>query len=581
MKKQIFFLSTLLALGFSGCSDKENIETGNSEEIRVAVTFDIGTNTRAVNDSYLSDVTLYVFDEETEAYVSTQKTQIEGGTITFPDKGSYIVEAIANEKSDLQGLEDYEDFKSQTTVYANAMEGCLQMRGVQTAKVTNANPNPSMHFNMRRLVARINIVNNVENFKLTEAKLTGAMSASHFYTDESMDYWKESGTQEMTVNSFAENSGNNTYNSVFYVYECPNAQCHLALDVKGTIDGIEHAVPTLKTEDFIGSHDPLRRNVQYNVTLDKVDGAIVAALEVTDWEEGDVTGGAVVSPGANSIEVEIASATAGTGDSYATALTGECTVNDLSVYLFSAEGTLEKAYTGLLAEEWNPETTNEGKKIILKDVPTTGGKTLYIIANAAQATSLEGVAEDTTTKTDFKALLAVNATGNLECPLLMFKEVEITVEGWTDNVAQVSAVLERAAARIDLRVNDESGFTPEKVTLVGANSSSYVIASTAASGTSITLEGTVEAGNDAEEGYKLYPQLFYLYSTGSTDGMYLLLEGKQRVGDKTADAVYKKPLSEMEFSKIEHNTCYTITIDDVDGVPIVAGGSIGGEVVED
>ncbi len=37
----------------------------------------------------------------------------------------------------------------------------------------------------------------------------------------------------------------------------------------------------------------------------------------------------------------------------------------------------------------------------------------------------------------------------------------------------------------------------------------------------------------------------------------------------------------MEFSKIEHNTCYTITIDDVDGVPIVAGGNIDGEVVED
>lgn len=98
MKKQIFFLSALLALGFSGCSDKENIETGNSEEIRVAVTFDIGTNTRAVNDLFLGQVTLYVFNEETEAYVSTQETQIEGGTITFPGKGSYIVEAIANER---------------------------------------------------------------------------------------------------------------------------------------------------------------------------------------------------------------------------------------------------------------------------------------------------------------------------------------------------------------------------------------------------------------------------------------------------------------------------------------------------
>lgn len=579
MKKQIFFLSALLALGFSGCSDKENIETGNSEEIRVAVTFDIGANTRVVNDLFLGQVTLYVFNEDTEAHVSTQKTQIDGGTIIFPGKGSYIVEAIANEKNDLGNLKDYEDFKSRTTVYGNATEGCLQMRGVQTAKVTNVTPNPSISFAMRRLVARINIVNNVEDFKLTEAKLTGAMSASHFYTDESMSYWTASETQEMTVNSFAENPDNDTYTSVFYVYECPNAQCNLALDVKGTIDGIEHAVPTLDKEAFIGNHDPLRRNVQYNVTLNEVDGAIVATLEVTDWEEGGETGGAVVSPDANSIEVEIASATAGTS-AYATAFPAECAVNDLSVYLFSAEGTLEKAYTNLLTKEWTPQNVDEGKKIILKDVPTTGGKTLYIIANAAQATSLADVTENTT-KDDFKALLAVNATGNLECPLLMFKEVEIAAEGWTDNVAQVSAVLERATARIDLRVNDESGFTPEKVTLVGANNSSYVIASTAASGAPINLEGTVEANDNADEGYKLYPQLFYLYSANSTEGMYLLLEGTQKSGDKTADAIYKKSLSEMNFSEIEHNTCYTITIDDVDGVPIVAGGSIGGGVVED
>ena len=91
----------------------------------------------------------------------------------------------------------------------------------------------------------------------------------------------------------------------------------------------------------------------------------------------------------------------------------------------------------------------------------------------------------------------------------------------------------------------------------------------------------MKASNNAEADYKLYPQLFYLYSTNSTEGMYLLLEGTQKSGDKTADAIYKKALSEMEFSKIEHNTCYTITINDVDGVPIVAGGNIGGGVVED
>ena len=66
MKKQILFLSALMALGFSGCSNEENIETGNSEEIRVAVTFDIGTTTRTVDDSYLNEVTLYTFTADGE-----------------------------------------------------------------------------------------------------------------------------------------------------------------------------------------------------------------------------------------------------------------------------------------------------------------------------------------------------------------------------------------------------------------------------------------------------------------------------------------------------------------------------------
>ena len=85
----------------------------------------------------------------------------------------------------------------------------------------------------------------------------------------------------------------------------------------------------------------------------------------------------------------------------------------------------------------------------------------------------------------------------------------------------------------------------------------------------------------AEGDYLNYTQLFYTYSIGSTEGMYLLLEGTQKSGSSTAQAIYKKPLSEMEgFDKIEHNTCYTITIDDVNNVPLVAGGGISGEVID-
>ena len=63
--------------------------------------------------------------------------------------------------------------------------------------------------------------------------------------------------------------------------------------------------------------------------------------------------------------------------------------------------------------------------------------------------------------------------------------------------------------------------------------------------------------------------------------MYLLLEGTQKSGANTAQAIYKKPLNEMNLNKISHNTCYTITIEDVSGVPLVTEGGIGGGVVED
>lgn len=221
-------------------------------------------------------------------------------------------------------------------------------------------------------------------------------------------------------------------------------------------------------------------------------------------------------------------------------------------------------------------------KITLNNILNKESKTLYIVANAAanNTVSLNNLQEKSTTTADFEALMATAAAGNLSCPLLMFKKVEITAEGWNGEVAQVSAALERVAARIDLRVSVNSGFTPKTIKLVGANSQSFIIASAAATATApLTLQATVTA--TAEGDYLNYTQLFYTYSIGSTEGMYLLLEGTQKSGSSTAQAIYKKPLSEMKgFDKIEHNTCYTITIDDVNNVPLVTGGGISGEVID-
>ncbi|WP_455609097.1 fimbrial protein [Bacteroides rodentium] len=307
----------------------------------------------------------------------------------------------------------------------------------------------------------------------------------------------------------------------------------------------------------------------------------MATLEVSDWEEGGETNGAIVSPSGNAIEVTVTPATT-SGEEYTTATEAERKVQDLAAYLFDADGKLEKAYTGLLSEAWTPAATGDGQKITLNNILTKENKTFYIVANAAANNTvlLENLEEGITTA-NFEALMATAATGNLDCPLLMFKKVEISGEAWTDDVIQISAVLERAAARIDLRLNAENGFTPTTVKLVGANNQSFVIASTAATATiPLTLTATTKA-TEAKDGYLNYPQLFYTYSIGNTEGMYLLLEGTQKSGANTAQAIYKKPLNEMNLNKISHNTCYTITIEDVSGVPLVTEGGIGGGVVED
>lgn len=592
MKKQILFLSALLALGFSGCSNEENIETGNSEEIRVAVTFDIGTDTRAINENYMREVDLYLFDEEGK-FLNRQETFLDenySGSITFPQKGSYKVEAIANEsvKLALTTESTYEDFKKLTTVYSNANADKLQMRGMQTATVTNRTPNPRMYFAMRRLVSRINIKNEVEDFVLTQATLKNVMKESYYYKSENeadiANYWQLTETEDKVATTFPAAAADGIQYAVFHVYECPNDKCELSLDVQGTIDGIEHTVPTLTKEAFTGTYDPLRRNTQYTVTLKKVDGAIVATLEVSDWAEGGETNGTEVTPEGASIEVEVSTVEDENAADYVLATEAEREVKNLNFYLFNAEGVLENAYINVDGCAWTPSNQGNGKKVKLTNILSTGAKTLYVVANTEGNATLN-VTEGTTTVEYFEALMAAEATDNLSCPLLMFKKVEIAAEGWNEEgMAQAVAVLERAAARIDLRINYDNGFEPETIELVNANGNSYVIATTPATAKAITLKKSVTTGTDnlvteGENQYYVYPQLFYTYSIASTEGMYLLLKGKQYVGDESAEAIYKKPLSEMTgFSKIDHNTCYTITIDEVDGVPGVWGGNVGGDV---
>ena len=114
-------------------------------------------------------------------------------------------------------------------------------------------------------------------------------------------------------------------------------------------------------------------------------------------------------------------------DSYAVATEAECTVKTLDAYLFDNSGQLEKVYKNLVTEDWVPQSPTESKNVTLDGLKDKSARTVLLVANGAEVTSLvESAAPGAVTKSEFESLLTDAMSAPLACPLLMTAESRLT-----------------------------------------------------------------------------------------------------------------------------------------------------------
>lgn len=272
-------------------------------------------------------------------------------------------------------------------------------------------------------------------------------------------------------------------------------------------------------------------------------------------------------------------------DSYAVATEAERTVKALDAYLFDNSGQLEKVYKNLVTEDWVPQSPTESKSVTLDGLKDKSARTVLLVANGAEVTSLvESAAPGAVTKSEFESLLTDAMSASLACPLLMTAEAKIPA--WTDQTPAVQAALQRVVARLDLKIYDPAeitAFSLTKAELLEASTLSYIFSNTGfASCDKITLTASSPVPEEVErtdetfgETYtdQLYKALFYLYSAPARQ-MTLRLYGEQKLhGVGPAEAIYDIPLSKILSegkTDIERNTCYTLV---VKNIKIGEGGS--------
>lgn len=264
-------------------------------------------------------------------------------------------------------------------------------------------------------------------------------------------------------------------------------------------------------------------------------------------------------------------------DSYAVATEEERTVKTLDAYLFDNNEQLEKVYKNLVTEDWVPQSPTESKRVTLDGLKDKSARTVLLVANGAEVTSLvESAAPGAVTKSVFESLLTDAMSASLTCPLLMTAEASISA--WTDQAPAVQAELRRVVARLDLKIYDPAeitGFSLRKAELLGASTLSYIfpnvdfapcgkIQLTNAAPVAEDVERTDAFGTYTDQ---LYKALFYLYSAPASQ-MTLRLYGEQMLfGKGPAEVIYDIPLSKIlpeGETDIERNTCYTLVVKDIE-----------------
>lgn len=306
MKQYIYLLCALFSICFYSCSNEEAALDSTSKRITVSFTLpgdDVSTRggdvtTEATEaEKALNNIHLYCFDYKSSVKGTLKKIiyltsgQIaEGGSTIDLEKGSYFIEAIANES--VLGLNigesTYADFlklRANTGNYANWPENGLQMRGSQSAEINNSTTHLDISFTMLRLVARIDVVNNVPGLTINKATMANSVRESFYPEDETSIIAKEGGKTETRVAGDLSISSGSTA-CVFYTYEGDATESGLQISFEGTDnDGSLHKSLPIAEFSNQNAQPAIKRNKLYVVTLDEVDGAIKAEVAVKDWNQ--------------------------------------------------------------------------------------------------------------------------------------------------------------------------------------------------------------------------------------------------------------------------------------------------------
>lgn len=305
MRQYIYLLCALFSTCFYSCSNEEAALDSTSKRITVNFTLsgdDVSTREDVTTpateaEKALNNIHLYCFDYTNSVkgalkkMVSLTKEQITGGSSSIDlCKGNYFIEAIANEEelALTEGESIYSDFlslRANMNNYTNWPTNGFQMQGSQSAQITNNTTHLNISFTMLRLVARIDVVNNVSGLTIQKATMNNSVKESFYREDETSTIAQEEGKTEMRVADNLSISSGSTA-CIFYTYEGNVAKSGLQISFEGTdTDGILHK--SLPIADFTNQNaqPAIKRNKLYVVTLDKVDGVIKAEVAVKDWNQ--------------------------------------------------------------------------------------------------------------------------------------------------------------------------------------------------------------------------------------------------------------------------------------------------------
>lgn len=309
-------LSVLLLLSalFVSCTKERPLST--PEELSYPVTFALRTGLRAMEsedattgeardfEKKIESLYVVVFkDSKIHKVFSTASKKplrlnddLTKGSFDMGEEGTFSVELLANAPSDLTekltiGL-DHDAFKKLVTAKPLPMhgEGGFLMTSTEAVSVTTSagNAADAGTIKLRRLLARIDVLVNVEQLEMTKITIVKAQTKSLLFTG---DKAPEDGAKDVSFEpKYPEWFTSKEAKAGLYTYESP-----VAGETKIRIEASYNGKPWIKEIELYdkdGKPLPVKRNHLYRITITQSESKELKEpfeyrCEVSDWSEGD------------------------------------------------------------------------------------------------------------------------------------------------------------------------------------------------------------------------------------------------------------------------------------------------------